>query len=80
MTMLQERVDAKYMGRVFGIMTMINTSMMPLGMIIFGPVADVVAIEILLIITGVVMFLLGLCMTRAKELMKAGADGPYIVD
>lgn len=80
MTMLQERVDAKYMGRVFGIMTMINTSMMPLGMIIFGPIADVVAIEILLIITGVVMFLLGLCMTRAKELMKAGAAGPYIVD
>lgn len=72
MTMLQERVDPKYIGRVFGIMSMINTSMMPLGMVIFGPMADVVTIEALLIGTGAVTLITALCMAGAKELNKAG--------
>lgn len=73
MTMLQEKVDPQYMGRVFGIMTMINTSMMPLGMLIFGPIADAVTIEIILIGTGIATILAAFFMTRAKALTKAGA-------
>lgn len=72
MTMLQEKVDSEFRGRVFGIMTMLNTSMMPLGMVIFGPIADYISIEILLIITGVITLITALCMTRAKALHKAG--------
>lgn len=80
MTMLQERVEPQYMGRVFGVMTMINTSMMPLGMVIFGPMADFMAIEVLLITTGFIMVLIALFMTRAKELMKAGHAPARITD
>jgi len=72
MTMLQEKVDPQYMGRVFGVMTMINTSMMPLGMLIFGPIADIIAIEILLLITGTVTVLMAVLMTRAKTLCATG--------
>lgn len=72
MTLLQERVEPQYMGRVFGIMTMINTSMMPLGMVIFGPIADIASIEILLIATGLITLFMALCMGRARELCKAG--------
>lgn len=72
-TMLQEKVEPEYRGRVFGIMTMINTSMMPFGMVIFGPMADYVSIESLLIVTGIITFITALCMTRAKELFRAGA-------
>ena len=72
-TLLQEKVEPEYRGRVFGIMTMINTSMMPLGMVIFGPIADFISIEILLIITGLIIFGTALCMTKAKELFRAGA-------
>lgn len=72
MTMLQEKVDSEFRGRVFGIMTMLNTSMMPLGMVIFGPIADYISIEILLIITGVITLITALCMIRAKALHKAG--------
>ena len=72
MTMLQEKVDPQYRGRVFGIMTMINTSMMPLGMVIFGPIADIISIEILLLGTGVVTVLAAVCMTKAKALCRAG--------
>ncbi|TCN19723.1 hypothetical protein EV146_11625 [Mesobacillus foraminis] len=34
-------------------MGMISTSMMPLGMLIFGPIADIIKIELLLAGTGV---------------------------
>lgn len=72
MTMLQEKVDPQYRGRVFGIMTMINTSMMPLGMVIFGPMADIISIETLLLGTGIVTIIAAILMTRAKELLRAG--------
>jgi len=74
MTLLQERVEPQYMGRVFGIMTMITTSMMPLGMMIFGPIADIVSIEILLIVTGLMTLFMALCMGRAKELCRVGVN------
>ncbi|NDV70476.1 hypothetical protein D0T66_16385 [Dysgonomonas sp. 25] len=60
------------MGRVFGVMTMINTAMMPLGMVIFGPMADVISVEILLIVTGVVILVAALCMKKAKALVAVG--------
>jgi len=72
MTLLQEKVETQYMGRVFGVMTMISTSMMPLGMVIFGPMADKMSIEILLIGTGIATILLALTMSRAKALCKVG--------
>ncbi len=72
MTMLQERVDSNYRGRVLAVMNMINTSMMPLGMIIFGPIADVVSVEILFIIAGIITVITALSMIRAKELCRAG--------
>ena len=74
MTLLQEKVDPKYMGRVFGIMTMISTSMLPLGMIIFGPLADKMSIEVLLLGTGAVTILLALAMGRAKALAAVGRE------
>ena len=46
--LLQEKIEEEYLGRVFGVMGMISTSMMPLGMLIFGPIADFVKIEWLL--------------------------------
>jgi len=73
MTLLQKKVEPQYMGRVFGVMTMINTSMMPLGMVIFGPIADIIAIEIILLVTGIVTLLTTLLMTRARTLCQAGA-------
>ena len=50
--LLQEKVEEEYLGRVFGVMGMISTSMMPLGMLIFGPIADFIKIEWMLIGTG----------------------------
>lgn len=72
MVMLQERLDPNYMGRVFGVFGMISTSMMPLGMMIFGPLADVVPIEWLLVGTGVLIIALALLFASNKALVEAG--------
>ncbi len=58
--LLQEKVEAEYLGRVFGVLGMISSSMMPLGVLIFGPMADVIQIESMLIVIG------------SKDLVEAG--------
>lgn len=72
MVLLQERVDPNYMGRIFGVFGMISTSMMPIGMMIFGPLADVVRIEWLLLGTGVLIIVLALLFVSNKALVEAG--------
>lgn len=70
--LLQEKVEGNYLGRVFGVFGMISTSMMPMGMLIFGPIADVIRIEWLLVGTGVLMLILGVFMGRNRNLVEAG--------
>lgn len=72
MVLLQEKVEGDYLGRVFGVLGMISSSMMPLGMLIFGPLADVVKIEWLLIGTGILLFIQGFFLMGSKVLMEAG--------
>lgn len=55
-TLLQKKVDSEYIGRVFGCITMFSSSLMPLGMLLFGPLADMIAIEIIMILCGIVVF------------------------
>ncbi|MBU5347190.1 MFS transporter [Paenibacillus lautus] len=74
--MLQEKVDENYLGRIFGVFGMISTSMMPIGMLIFGPLADVVKIEWLLVGTGLFMLVLTVFFARNKRLVEAGMPLP----
>ena len=70
--LLQEKVEGDFLGRVFGVLGMISTSMMPLGMLIFGPIADIIAIEWLLIGTGILLFIQGFFLLASKVLIVAG--------
>lgn len=70
--LLQEKIEENYLGRVFGVMGMISTSMMPIGMLIFGPIADFIAIEWLLVGTGVFIILLAVILGRDQVLLEAG--------
>ena len=70
--LLQEKADGDFLGRVFGVLGMIATSMMALGMLVFGPLSDFVKIEWLLIITGFLLFLLGFFLVGSKVLVEAG--------
>lgn len=69
---IQENVDDAYLGRVFGVLGMISTSMMPLGMLVFGPLADVFEIEWMLIFTGGCLLLLSLFVFQNRTLRAAG--------
>jgi len=70
--LLQETVEEAYMGRVFGVLGMISSVMFPLGMLVFGPVADVVPIEWLLVGTGAAIFAMGFFLLASKALIAAG--------
>lgn len=56
-TLLQEKVAPEYMGRVFSFVSVVLALGMPIGMIVFGPLADVVRVETLLVAAGAVTLL-----------------------
>jgi DHA3 family macrolide efflux protein-like MFS transporter len=70
--LIQEKVEKEYLGRVFGVFGMVSSIMMPLGMLVFGPIADYVKIEYLLIGTGIVMFIVSIIMVSNKVILEAG--------
>ncbi|MEG1656396.1 MAG: MFS transporter [Christensenellaceae bacterium] len=67
MVLLQEQVPQDMQGRIFGLMQIVMTTALPVGMLFFGPLADVVKIQYLFIITGIVMALLGIAVFRNKH-------------
>ena len=56
MTLLQTRVEPERQGRVFGFVGIVMAVSMPIGMVVFGPLADVMPVETLLVIAGVLTF------------------------
>jgi DHA3 family macrolide efflux protein-like MFS transporter len=72
MTLLQEKVEEDFLGRVFGVQSMVASSMMPLGMLIFGPLADRMAIEILMAVSGVLLMVVAFFAFRDSVLLEAG--------
>lgn len=57
MTLLQETVEPERQGRVFGFVGIVMAVAMPIGMVVFGPLADQFSVESLLIAAGIIMFL-----------------------
>jgi DHA3 family macrolide efflux protein-like MFS transporter len=72
MVILQTTVEPAFMGRVFSVFGMVSSTMMPLGMLVFGPIADTVSINILLVGTGIVITLLAIPLIISKTLREAG--------
>jgi DHA3 family macrolide efflux protein-like MFS transporter len=74
MVLLQTTVESAYMGRVFSVIGMVSSVMMPLGMLVFGPIADKVAIDVLLIGTGIALVLLAIPFIANKTLRETGGN------
>jgi DHA3 family macrolide efflux protein-like MFS transporter len=72
MTLLQTSVEPAFMGRVLSVMMMSGSVMAPAGMLVFGPAADLVPVDFLLIGTGLVMTLLSIPFWAGKTLREAG--------
>jgi DHA3 family macrolide efflux protein-like MFS transporter len=72
MTVMQTKIQPRFMGRVFSAVTMIGGVAMPVGMSVFGPLGDWVRIETLLVGTGTVLFLSGFVLCGCKSLIAEG--------
>lgn len=59
-TLLQETVENDFQGRVFGLLGIVMALAMPFGMLVFGPLSDVVSVQALLIGGGVLTILVGI--------------------
>lgn len=53
--LLQEYVEENMLGRVFSFVQIIISAVMPLGMVVFGPLGDMFRIESIMIWTGVLL-------------------------
>lgn len=71
--LLQEKVEDAFLGRIFGVNTMIASSLMPLSMLLYGPLADIIAVESLLLVTGSLLIAQSLLMLANRALRRAGA-------
>lgn len=56
---IQEVTEPEVMGRVFSIVEIITASAMPVAILVFGPLADVVSVQTLMIISGVLLAMVG---------------------
>jgi len=68
--MIQKITPSNKMGRVFSIVQVLSGSTIPLGMLFYGPLADIVSIESLLIISGVLMALVGFLYQKTNQKMR----------
>lgn len=76
MTMLQENIkDENILGRVFSLNNIIATVSIPFGIAIYGPLADIVDIRIMTVVSGVGLILVGIITRFTKSVyMSADAD------
>ena len=74
-TLFQLKADPEYLGRVFGLVGVVMSLAMPLGMALFGPFADVVSIESLLIAAGIATFIvmgIAMLLPSGRRAMREG--------
>jgi DHA3 family macrolide efflux protein-like MFS transporter len=69
---LQEKVDNEYLGRVMSIMTMTMTLGTPVGLLIFGPLADVIGLWLVFVLTGAAMLIITLMFAADRKMRAAG--------
>jgi DHA3 family macrolide efflux protein-like MFS transporter len=72
MSLVQEKTDPAFMGRVFSVFGMVSGVLSPVSMLIFGPLSDKVNLNTLLVVSGVVITVLGLPFFMHKTMRDAG--------
>lgn len=66
-TLLQEKVDTAMQGRVFGLLSSMYSGCMPIGMAIFGPLADVIPLPWMIIASGIVLIAIAAILYRDRH-------------
>lgn len=66
-TMLQESAERAMHGRVFGLMSALYASCYPIGMALFGPMADTLSLPGIMVFSGIALILLGVTALYGME-------------
>jgi len=66
--LLQEKVDPSMHGRVFSLVQVSNSCALPLGMVLFGPMGDIVKVESILMFAGLLVIACALYVWIGKRL------------
>ncbi|NLF80644.1 MAG: MFS transporter [Clostridia bacterium] len=74
-TLIQEKTDPQMMGRVFSIVNIIITAVMPIAMLVLGPLADVIDVRYIIVISGVMMAATSLYVMLNKKLLALDDTG-----
>ena len=77
-TLVQEKTDPSMLGRVFSLVNMMFTGFMPLGMAVFGPLADVIRIQTMVIICAVFIIILGMSIVLSRDFYKEGVTASSV--
>lgn len=72
MSMLQSNIDQDFMGRSMSLFMMVATLNVQLGMLIWGPLSDIVSLDWLLVGSGAFILLMGIVIFFDKTMRKAG--------
>lgn len=78
-TIFQENVDPDKQGRVFSLISVVTGAVMPLAMVIFGPLADFVKIEYILIVTGALFIAGSVFLINDKVIKNYNSDKTPVV-
>src|SRR5690606_20759667 len=73
--LLQLRVEPERQGRGFGFVGIVIAVSMPIGMVVFAPLADVLPIESLLVVAGVIPFVVVAIAVLVPAGRRAGRGG-----
>jgi DHA3 family macrolide efflux protein-like MFS transporter len=75
-TLVQEKVAKEYLGRVFGVLSMISSGVMPLAILFFGPLSDHLSIEWQLIGTGILLVVQAVFLRKNRLLVEGSLPSP----
>lgn len=73
-TMLQENAEPEMIGRVFGLFGAMYSGFLPLGMLVFGPLADRLSLRWLMVASGALLIIMALAVLVNKSFYLRGAN------
>ena len=69
-TLIQENVKSLMQGRIFGLMGSMYSGFIPIGMVIFGPMADIIPLEWIIVCSGVLVMMIAMILRFDHQLYK----------
>ncbi len=67
-TLIQEKAEESMQGRVFGLMGSMYAGFLPVGMAVFGPLADVIPLQWVMIGSGMALVFLAMFVRANREM------------